>query len=117
MDIQNKVFFCVAFNLSPYVGSLRRLEEVQCQLAEEKNKVALSNEQREQDLSRKDRELCETRDSHGAQIKALQEKIAALVRWHIYILEIFRENAFVLGFFLYIAFILNSIFSAAYVHS
>nr|XP_049618959.1 CAP-Gly domain-containing linker protein 1 isoform X2 [Syngnathus scovelli] len=56
----------------------RRLEELQSQLVEQKNKVALSNEQREQDLSRKDQELCETRDNHAAQMKCLQEKIAAL---------------------------------------
>ncbi|XP_037113977.1 CAP-Gly domain-containing linker protein 1 isoform X2 [Syngnathus acus] len=56
----------------------RRLEELQSQLVEQKNEVALSNEQREQDLSRKDQELCETRDNHAAQMKCLQEKIATL---------------------------------------
>ncbi|XP_061674616.1 CAP-Gly domain-containing linker protein 1 isoform X2 [Syngnathoides biaculeatus] len=56
----------------------RRLEQLQSQLAEEKKKVDHSNQQHERDLSSKDQELHETRDSCNAQIKKLQEKIATL---------------------------------------
>ncbi|XP_061528411.1 CAP-Gly domain-containing linker protein 1 isoform X2 [Phycodurus eques] len=56
----------------------RKLEDLQSELAEEKNKVDHSNEQHEQDLSCKDQQLHETRDSYNAQIKRLQERIATL---------------------------------------
>uniref|UniRef100_UPI0037E7F1D5 CAP-Gly domain-containing linker protein 1 isoform X4 n=1 Tax=Semicossyphus pulcher TaxID=241346 RepID=UPI0037E7F1D5 len=56
----------------------RRLEELQSQLAEEKENVAHLNEQIQQDQSRKEQELKETRDTHQSQINSLQEKIANL---------------------------------------
>ncbi|XP_062273009.1 CAP-Gly domain-containing linker protein 1 isoform X3 [Scomber scombrus] len=56
----------------------RRLEELQSHLAEEKEKVADLNEKLQQDTSRKNQELKETRDTHQSQISSLQEKIAAL---------------------------------------
>lgn len=58
---------------------LRRLEELQSQLAEEKDKVALLNEQLQQEKSHNERELQETRESHQSQISGLQEKIVNLV--------------------------------------
>lgn len=58
---------------------LRRLEELQSQLAEEKDKVALLNEQLQQEKSHKERELKETRETHQSQISGLQEKIVNLV--------------------------------------
>ncbi|XP_068460998.1 CAP-Gly domain-containing linker protein 1 isoform X4 [Clinocottus analis] len=56
----------------------RRLEELQSQLSEEKEKVAHSIEQLQQEQSRKEQELIETRDAHQSQISGLQEKIANL---------------------------------------
>ncbi|XP_031712144.1 CAP-Gly domain-containing linker protein 1 isoform X5 [Anarrhichthys ocellatus] len=56
----------------------RRLEELQSQLSEEKEKVAHSNEQLQQEQSRKEQELMETRDAHQSQISGLQEKVANL---------------------------------------
>ncbi|XP_035514473.1 CAP-Gly domain-containing linker protein 1 isoform X5 [Morone saxatilis] len=56
----------------------RRLEELQSQLAEEKEKAAHLNEQLQQEQSRKEQELKETRDKHQSQISSLQEKIANL---------------------------------------
>lgn len=41
--------------------------------------MAHLNEQLQQELSRKDQELKETRDAHQSQISSLQEKIASLV--------------------------------------
>ncbi|CAJ1068185.1 CAP-Gly domain-containing linker protein 1 isoform X5 [Xyrichtys novacula] len=56
----------------------RRLEELQNQLTEEKEKVAHLNEQVQQEQSRKEQELKETKDTHQTQINSLQEKIASL---------------------------------------
>ncbi|XP_041792248.1 CAP-Gly domain-containing linker protein 1 isoform X2 [Chelmon rostratus] len=56
----------------------RRLEELQSQLAEEKEKVAHLNEQLQQQQSHKEQELKETRDTHQSQISSLQEKIVNL---------------------------------------
>ncbi|XP_044052290.1 CAP-Gly domain-containing linker protein 1 isoform X7 [Siniperca chuatsi] len=56
----------------------RRLEELQSQLVEEKEKVAHFNEQLQQEQSRKEQELKETRDTHQSQISSLQEKIVNL---------------------------------------
>uniref|UniRef100_H3DEG4 CAP-Gly domain containing linker protein 1 n=1 Tax=Tetraodon nigroviridis TaxID=99883 RepID=H3DEG4_TETNG len=56
----------------------RKLEDFQSQLAEEKNKVALLNEQAEQEKSHKDRELKETKETHQSQVNDLQEKIRSL---------------------------------------
>lgn len=61
------------------LSSLRRLEELQSQIAEEKEKTAHLNEQLLQEQSRKEQELKETRDEHQSQISSLQEKIAKLV--------------------------------------
>lgn len=52
---------------------------MQSQLAEEKEKVAHLNEQVQQEQSRKEQELKQTRDTHQSQISSLQEKIADLV--------------------------------------
>ncbi|XP_062418124.1 CAP-Gly domain-containing linker protein 1 isoform X4 [Pungitius pungitius] len=54
----------------------RRLEELQSQLSEEKEKVAHSNEQLQQERSCREQELMETRDAHQSQIRGLQETIA-----------------------------------------
>ncbi|XP_077570790.1 uncharacterized protein clip1a [Stigmatopora nigra] len=56
----------------------RKLEELQSQLDEEKNKVALSNDRREKELSNKEEQLRAAQDSHDAQTKSLQDKIAIL---------------------------------------
>ncbi|XP_059192358.1 CAP-Gly domain-containing linker protein 1 isoform X4 [Centropristis striata] len=56
----------------------RRLEELQSQLSEEKEKVAHSNEQLQQEQSRKEQELKETREAHQSQISSLQENITNL---------------------------------------
>uniref|UniRef100_A0A1A8QSR9 CAP-Gly domain-containing protein n=1 Tax=Nothobranchius rachovii TaxID=451742 RepID=A0A1A8QSR9_9TELE len=56
----------------------RRLEELQNQLAEEKERVAHLNEQLQQELSNKEQELKETKDAHQSQINSLQEKMANL---------------------------------------
>ncbi|XP_022613366.1 CAP-Gly domain-containing linker protein 1 isoform X3 [Seriola dumerili] len=56
----------------------RRLEELQSQVAEEKEKVAHFNEQLQQEQSRKEQELKETRDAHQSQLRSLQEKITTL---------------------------------------
>lgn len=48
-------------------------------MAEEKEQVAHLNEQLQQEQSRKEQELKETRDTHQSQIISLQEKIANLV--------------------------------------
>ncbi|KAM6945118.1 CAP-Gly domain-containing linker protein 1 isoform 3-T4 [Lycodopsis pacificus] len=56
----------------------RRLEELQSQLSEEKEKVAHSNEQLQQEQSCKEQELIETRDAHQSQISGLQDKVANL---------------------------------------
>ncbi|XP_077456066.1 CAP-Gly domain-containing linker protein 1 isoform X4 [Stigmatopora argus] len=56
----------------------RKLEELQSQLDEEKNKVAHSNDRREKELSNKEEELRVAQDSHDAQTKTLQDKIAIL---------------------------------------
>lgn len=52
---------------------------MQSQVAEEKEKVAHLNEQLQQEQSRKEQELKETRDAHQSQISTLQEKIVTLV--------------------------------------
>lgn len=52
---------------------------MQSQLSEEKEKVAHSTEQLQQEKSRKAQELMETRDAHQSQISGLQETIANLV--------------------------------------
>lgn len=70
----NSLVWCLFFVLS-----LRRLEELQSQLSEEKEKVAHSTEQLQQEKSRKAQELMETRDAHQSQISGLQETIANLV--------------------------------------
>uniref|UniRef100_A0A668AGI3 CAP-Gly domain containing linker protein 1 n=1 Tax=Myripristis murdjan TaxID=586833 RepID=A0A668AGI3_9TELE len=56
----------------------RKLEELQNQLAEERERVAHLNEQLQQELSRKDQELKEMKDSHQSQTNSLQEKIVNL---------------------------------------
>ena len=64
-------------------GSLnvsRRVEELQSQLAEEKERVAHLTEQQEQELSRREQQLAETKDTFSAQASSLQEKIVHLVR-------------------------------------
>uniref|UniRef100_A0A1A7WYF7 CAP-GLY domain containing linker protein 1a n=1 Tax=Iconisemion striatum TaxID=60296 RepID=A0A1A7WYF7_9TELE len=56
----------------------RRLEELQNQLAEEKERAAHLNEQLQQEQSNKEQELKETKDAHQTQINNLQEKMANL---------------------------------------
>lgn len=60
-------------------SSLRRLEELQGLLAEEKEAVARVSEQLQQEQAHREQELRETRDAHQAQINNLQEKVASLV--------------------------------------
>ena len=62
-----------------FLSSLRRLEELQSQLSEEKEKAVHLNEQLQQEQSRREQELKETRDTHQSQISSLQDKIANLV--------------------------------------
>lgn len=61
------------------LSSFRRLDELQSQLAEEKDKVASLNEQLQKEKSHKERELSETKEKHQSQISDLQEKIVNLV--------------------------------------
>uniref|UniRef100_A0A3P9MGQ4 CAP-GLY domain containing linker protein 1a n=1 Tax=Oryzias latipes TaxID=8090 RepID=A0A3P9MGQ4_ORYLA len=56
----------------------RRLEELQNQLAEEKEKVAQANEMLQQKLSSKEQQIKETKDAHINQIISLQEKITTM---------------------------------------
>ncbi|XP_071060524.1 CAP-Gly domain-containing linker protein 1 isoform X5 [Pseudochaenichthys georgianus] len=56
----------------------RRLEELQSQLTEEKEKAAHSNEQLQQEQTGKEQELKETRDAHQAQRSSLQDNITNL---------------------------------------
>ncbi|KAI4820029.1 hypothetical protein KUCAC02_028023 [Chaenocephalus aceratus] len=56
----------------------RRLEELQSQLTEEREKAAHSNEQLQQEQTRKEQELKETRDAHQAQRSSLQDNITNL---------------------------------------
>ncbi|XP_041854486.1 CAP-Gly domain-containing linker protein 1 isoform X4 [Melanotaenia boesemani] len=56
----------------------RRLEVLQNEVAEEKEKVAHLNEQLQQEQSSKMQELKEARDSHQTQLSGLQEKITTL---------------------------------------
>ncbi|KAM9392460.1 CAP-Gly domain-containing linker protein 1 isoform 2-T3 [Pholidichthys leucotaenia] len=56
----------------------RRLEELQTQLAEEKEKVAHTLEQLQQEQSHREQLLKETRDAHQTQVINLQEKMATL---------------------------------------
>uniref|UniRef100_A0A3Q1CNA0 CAP-Gly domain-containing protein n=1 Tax=Amphiprion ocellaris TaxID=80972 RepID=A0A3Q1CNA0_AMPOC len=56
----------------------RRLEELQNQLAEEKEKAAHLNEQLQLEQSHKEQELKEARDTHQTQISSLQEKITTM---------------------------------------
>ncbi|XP_034026268.1 CAP-Gly domain-containing linker protein 1 isoform X4 [Thalassophryne amazonica] len=56
----------------------RRIEEFQNQLADEKEKVARLNEQLQQELSCKDKELKDTKESSQSQINSLQEIVANL---------------------------------------
>lgn len=62
-----------------FPSSLRRLEDLQSQLAEEKDTVAQLNEQLQLEKSHKEQELKETRETHHSQISDLQEKIVILV--------------------------------------
>lgn len=65
--------------ISSCLSSFRRLDELQSQLAEEKDKVASLNEQLQKEKSHKERELSETKEKHQSQISDLQEKIVNLV--------------------------------------
>ncbi|XP_055367632.1 CAP-Gly domain-containing linker protein 1 isoform X4 [Betta splendens] len=56
----------------------RRLEELQSQLAEEKEKVAHLNEQLQKEQSLKEQELKENTQNHESQTRSLQEKISTL---------------------------------------
>ena len=58
----------------------RRVEELQGQLAEEKERVAHLTEQQEQELSRREQQLAETKETLSSEASGLQEKIAHLVR-------------------------------------
>uniref|UniRef100_A0A8C7Z3Z4 CAP-GLY domain containing linker protein 1a n=1 Tax=Oryzias sinensis TaxID=183150 RepID=A0A8C7Z3Z4_9TELE len=56
----------------------RRLEELQNQLAEEKEKVAQAKEMLQQELSSKEQQIKETKDAHLNQLSSLQEKITTM---------------------------------------
>ena len=58
----------------------RRVEELQSQLAEEKERAAHLNEQQAQELSRREQLLAETKDTFSSEASSLQEKISHLVR-------------------------------------
>lgn len=62
-----------------FLSSLRRLEELQSQLAEEKEKAATLNEQLQHQQTHKEQDLKQAREEHQCQISSLQEKIANLV--------------------------------------
>uniref|UniRef100_A0A8C7PRD1 CAP-Gly domain-containing protein n=1 Tax=Oncorhynchus mykiss TaxID=8022 RepID=A0A8C7PRD1_ONCMY len=56
----------------------RSLEELQTQLAEEKERAACSEEQQQQEVAQKEQELKAARDEHQGQLSNLQGKITQL---------------------------------------
>lgn len=58
---------------------LRRLDELQSQLAEERDKVADVGEQLQKEKSHRERELNEAKEKHQFQISDLQDKVNKLV--------------------------------------
>ncbi|XP_064793333.1 CAP-Gly domain-containing linker protein 1 isoform X6 [Oncorhynchus masou masou] len=56
----------------------RSLEELQTQLAEEKERAACSEEQQQQEVAQKEQELKAARDEHHGQLSNLQGKITQL---------------------------------------
>lgn len=68
--------------MSVFLFFFRRLEDLQSQLAEEKDQVARLNEQLQQEKSHRERDLTEARETHHSQISDLQEKISSLVAFH-----------------------------------
>uniref|UniRef100_A0A8C8JJH6 CAP-Gly domain-containing protein n=1 Tax=Oncorhynchus tshawytscha TaxID=74940 RepID=A0A8C8JJH6_ONCTS len=56
----------------------RSLEELQTQLAEEKERTACSEEQQQQEVAQKEKELKAARDEHQGQLSNLQGKITQL---------------------------------------
>jgi hypothetical protein len=65
--------------ISPSFPFTRSLEELQTQLAEEKERAACSEEQQQQEVAQKEQELKAARDEHQGQLSNLQGKITQLV--------------------------------------
>lgn len=61
-------------------SSDRRLEELQTQLEEQRERVARSEESRRQEQTRAEQELADTKEKLQGEVASLQEKITQLVR-------------------------------------
>lgn len=60
--------------------SVRRLEELQTQLAEQRERVARSEESRRQEQAKAEQELSDTKENQQGEVASLQEKVTQLVR-------------------------------------
>ena len=63
-----------------FPSPVRWLEELQTQLAEQRERVARSEESRRQEQNRAEQELTDTKEKVQGEVSSLQEKITQLVR-------------------------------------
>lgn len=63
----------------PFCILLRRLDELQIQLAEERDKVVDLGEQLQKEKSQREYELNETKEKHQFQLHDLQDNVVKLV--------------------------------------